>query len=279
MPAPGSGPLFYTFGMSLNYTIYNRTAVRPLGRDWTVDTDADNLASVLMLHIAGGIAFTGDSAGYKIATFLGQAQAAGHLNLPLAVFKVPHHGSLRNCQRAEAIASVPDVAWQEHGLLCVLADPVEWDAVSLPERLRDPGALAVARADLGLACAAWNVDPARLKTELLRVYNASMAAIGTGNILGFQAADASFQTAELWKSLVLDRLWRRAMVDAASRNGAAQPRTTRNSAQSVIDTVSVDWYAAFASRAALADAYLGRLAFGQLKDFFRGVGAQLRHLR
>jgi hypothetical protein len=72
-----------------------------------VDSSVENVASLLVRHQAGGMMFTGDGVGHRTLAFIDRLNAGRALPLALDVFKVPHHGSLRNSQRQEEKFTIP----------------------------------------------------------------------------------------------------------------------------------------------------------------------------
>lgn len=90
------------------------------GRTVTVDDSQDNELSLLMRHefIVGGtprssMFLTGDSVGYLI-------NAAGVGAAPIAIYKIQHHGSLRNLQITATNSAISSIVADEAQLRAVL---------------------------------------------------------------------------------------------------------------------------------------------------------------
>jgi hypothetical protein len=77
-----------------------------LGRmkDFSVDDSEFNGLSLLVEHTASGVWFTGDGIGQDVADALARATPAV---AKLTMFKIPHHGSVRNTQMGTWKTSVP----------------------------------------------------------------------------------------------------------------------------------------------------------------------------
>src|SRR5262249_55755713 len=122
VPVTGASLSFGTFLVGGPATIrqYSRTRTTLLGRDWSVDTSPDNVDSILMWHKTSGMVFTGDSVGWKILSFLKANKAATDAIPTFRLFKLPHHGSLRNSQRTNAQASFNVNAQADYGLHLLL---------------------------------------------------------------------------------------------------------------------------------------------------------------
>lgn len=120
---PGIPNMFFS-----QNSVYSRSApahpgTRMLRKDTSVDSDPENLASLLMYHSTAKAMFTGDSVGYKILDFMKQQNPDTRAPLiqgPLNVFKVPHHGSMRNSQLANQSAAISSDIAKLYGLLLVV---------------------------------------------------------------------------------------------------------------------------------------------------------------
>ena len=272
--SPPQGPVFDAFRFAgdagVSYSVFQRAASTLLGRDWTVDTSADNLKSVLMFHKATKMVFTGDSVGYLIAPFV-DACVNGLADPTLAVFKVPHHGSMRNSQRAAKATSVPARAWKERALLCVLADPSMWDDIAMPYALQDAGAAAAAAQALESLCG-HSVDPDQLLAALHDAYDQTTQNIEAGVNPPWAYADADIDTVGLWSDLI-ERL------DAQSLASLTQTGADRNAVggrrrrDQWMASLKRSWYSRLSYPETHRDDYEGRLARGQLHDFFAGFAA------
>jgi len=266
LPAPAAiGPFQFGDDNAFPRTVYGRasTARQPLRRIWTVDESPDNLASVLMFHQAGRMLFTGDSIGAKVLPFIEQV-AQGQ---PLAVFKVPHHGSLRNSQRTGDKATVPTRAWHEYALLCVILDSNEWDAWGVPGALRVEGPMDVAGRELEDLCLAQKVKPETLEEELRTAVSANLNAAAAGSPVRWTYATS--KTVRLWTSLV-QGLETRALMASRSPTRGATPKRGRTA---TLEPVDRSWYWALLTPALLTEPFLSELAWTELKAFYSGFAA------
>lgn len=262
-PAPEAlGPFRFGSADEFPRTVYGRAPApsQQLGRIWTVDESADNLASVLMFHEAGRMLFTGDSVGAKILPFIGKV-AQGR---PLAVFKVPHHGSFRNSQRTGDRAKVPARAWHEYALLCVLLDPTEWEDFGVPGPLRVEGPMAVARDELAKLCKERGLDPRTLGAELKAAVTANFTAAAAGAPIDWTFAKGP--TEELWTSLVKS-------LEPLVQMGAGDSTRKRPRGEELPKGVRRSWYWALLTPALLTEPYLSELAWTELKAFYSGFPA------
>lgn len=264
------GPFQFGDPNSFPRVVYERTPTPPppqMGRVWTVDESPDNLASVLMFHPAGRMLFTGDSTGAKILPFITQ-QAQGD---PLNVFKVPHHGSLRNSQRTGNRAIVPADVWHEYALLCVLADPTTWDTWGVPQPLRDsPGSMASAQTQLQALCRELGINPVALKGELETVVKENFDAAATGAPVGWKTAQRASKTTQLWRKLKA-KLESMSLMSVRTAGDESQPPTKRRRA--LLPPVDRSWYSALLTPSLLTEPYLSRLAYTELKTFYSAFNA------
>ncbi|MBO9539436.1 hypothetical protein J7643_02455 [bacterium] len=125
---PHAGLSGYTLHGPGGISEYRRGGPRRLARDWSVDSSGNNLNSILMAHDATRMVFTGDSIGAAIVPFL-ESRLAAWQGEPLSIFKVPHHGSLRNSQYRTSIApTLTESAKADYLLNLILtfaADPTD----------------------------------------------------------------------------------------------------------------------------------------------------------
>ncbi len=90
---------------------------RPLlNKNYSVDTSYYNFQSILMYHKLTRMVFTGDSVGHLIAPFIKKNHT---VKTPIPIFKVPHHGSLRNSQLVESAKLVSIDAAHIYGMWVV----------------------------------------------------------------------------------------------------------------------------------------------------------------
>ena len=180
--APNAVPAWLTTAYAFSAAVaWSRPAVPLLGRTWSVDTSVNNLASVLMYHRARQMVFTGDSVGHLIDPFLTN-NGGGQ---PLTIFKVPHHGSMRNSQRVDPGTVVPRFAGVEYALLCLLSKPAAWTQLSMPARWRAAGPRTVARKVLlGLLPKA---EPPFVRKALQGRFDDAIANLAAGNPSGYTA--------------------------------------------------------------------------------------------
>lgn len=110
----------FALGGPARIRTYSRARRPPLGRVWSPDDSPDNIESILMWERSSGMIFTGDSVGWKIAPFLVANKVPADNKPKFKLFKVPHHGSLRNSQRYGYRASINDTARADYALSLLL---------------------------------------------------------------------------------------------------------------------------------------------------------------
>ena len=164
--------------------------------DWSPDVSKDNLKSVLMFHRQTRMVFTGDNVGHKILPFVTSCLGAGER---VSVFKVPHHGSSRNSQRAHAAASIKLPVRQQLGLLWVLAAPTLWDEIELPESLRSDGVMQAFAARLSELCDEEEVDVDELREKLTDAFRQTISALDSGKPAPWHLV-GEFAIGSLWKA-------------------------------------------------------------------------------
>jgi metallo-beta-lactamase superfamily protein len=251
---------------------FSRDAPLLPARVWSVDSSPANLASVLMAH-RSGVLFTGDSVGYKVANYLDQLRGFDPAPAdPLPILKVPHHGSLRNSQRAQAVADVPPVAWKQYALLCISSQPSEWDQLQMPADLRKPGAVAAANTVLTAICTREGIDLAALRREALAAFQRTMAAIAAGNLNPFQPPPLQERREILAAWLGVERELSRRQYN--TRSGVSGTVAKRHRVTTpILPDAAFGWYAKLA-RSRFSDTFAGALAAVQLEAFFTDVAAR-----
>lgn len=257
-------PLFeaFTFAGNPEFSTYERDGSVLPARVWSVDVSADNLASVLMFHDATKMVFTGDSAGYLVAAFLEDQDELEDETLP--IFKVPHHGSLRNSQRGQLLGTVPTFAWRQYALLCLGSPPSEWHAIEMPKDLRDAGAVAAAHKPLEQACEREGIDVDDLVDQLRGCFDLTLLGIADEEEDPFIPAPFSEQAiGRIWLDVV-------ASLQALQAGAAPAPGSKKRKAG---DTIAASWVAAL-TPTQFSDVYYGLLAFKQLTSFFADFKAR-----
>ncbi len=274
-----TGPLFTAFRLPANgepgYSVYNRLPARALGRTRSVDTDPDNLASVLMFHSQTKMVFTGDSAGYLVAPFI-QACLQPPASPGVSILKIPHHGSMRNSQRGQTLGTVPAPFLNEYTLLCIGSDPADWDAIRMPPRLREAGAVADANRTLEEVALRKGVVKANLVTALRAAFEQTMSNIKAGVANPFVLVSQSFNTAQICPELNRE-LTAQALttvdVRPARPRPAKRPRPSKRSQAARLRPLSPSWYRKL-TPALFADAFLAAMSLEQLKLFFGSFQAK-----
>src|SRR5579859_319274 len=113
---------------SANVRHYTRSASVSEAGTFSIDSSPTNETSLVMEHRDSKIVFTGDAPGYKIlkAFYSPSIDVTGG-GLPptfehkdVNIFKIPHHGSLRNTQRAFNTASIPVTVSRSWAILNIL---------------------------------------------------------------------------------------------------------------------------------------------------------------
>jgi len=279
---PPDLPLFEAFAFGTrdtDYAVYERGAAELPARTWSVDVSAGNLASVLMTHRETGMVFTGDSVGYKVLPFL--ATTIGDETIP--IFKVPHHGSLRNSQRGMQLATVPAPAWKQYALLCIGADPAEWNAIEMPEDLRDDGALAVARAKLTEELEARGLEFAPTVQNLRAAVQQTRANLKADTPDPFEYGLDENTIGAIW--LAISRQLQRRRFNlrrlAVAPPPAQVPNPSRKRPRDDSDEdereatpdAEFAWFAKQAPKL-LSDIFYGEMAMPQLKGFFADFEAR-----
>ncbi|HYU34142.1 MAG TPA: MBL fold metallo-hydrolase [Thermoanaerobaculia bacterium] len=194
---PGSPLAGFVFGGPEQILTYRRTSAMA-EVDWSVDSSAENQNSLLLAH-ESGMVFTGDSVGSLITPFL---QVAGRSAAQPAfrLFKVPHHGSLRNSQLLPIAAKINDVARADYGLHAVLGFP---GSVDFPYALSDDPRLQSAASSIlaGILTAA-SIDPQKLRNQISRRLKTAGAAFEDKATAWEPALDANeFKTPPIWGKL------------------------------------------------------------------------------
>ncbi|MET0559897.1 MAG: hypothetical protein ABW065_14725 [Solirubrobacterales bacterium] len=258
-------PLFQAFAMSAHEVFARPGAVLP-ARDWSVDHSLANRASVLMGHHRTGMLLTGDSVGFLILEFL----AARDPGFQLPLFKVPHHGSLRNSQRGIALARVPGVAWRLHALLCIGSAQGDWHDLQMPAKLQQPiGAALRAREILERACGA---DFDDFIVELKEAFDETLSKIK------YEEEDPFDYPAALennifarWKLVQTDLnvVPRLRSITRAAKKAAKRIRLDPQAAP----PVDHSWFAK-AAPGAFREAFLGAFAVRELTRFFEALNAR-----
>jgi glyoxylase-like metal-dependent hydrolase (beta-lactamase superfamily II) len=260
---PVQGPLGqrFTFSAAANaYSLYERPVPALPAKVWSVDTSDANLASVLIAH-QSGIVFTGDSAGYLVLPFIESAFPDGEFS----IFKVPHHGSLRNSQRGQLIATVPVAAWRQYGLLCIAIDEDEWETIEMPSELQEPGDVDAARQLLADLCARSRVDFEELRDELFAAYAETAENIEAGDDEPFVLIGRSGVARRLWTELEEELKTRKWLT---RDSGGGGKRLRRDNGEAV-----PSWLTRL-TPANLSSTYYGLLCAYQLKGFFSSFYAR-----
>ncbi len=267
------GPLFQAFKFAenapLGYSVYSRPATLSLGRTRTVDTDPDNLASVLMFHRSRKMVFTGDSAGYLVAPFVADC-VSGPGDKSLSIFKVPHHGSMRNSQRGELLGTVPVLACQQYALLCIGSARAEWDRICMPLPLRlSPGDAAAAAKTLDEVATGNRVVTVDLINALRTAFDQTILNIQNGDAKPFVFVGKQFLVAQIWHDLYLSLAGQALATGRVSVPG----RGTKRSREATLPPLSPSWFGKLTPEL-FADVFLAAMAFQQLKSFFAGLQAK-----
>lgn len=279
---PPKLPLFEAFAFGTrdtDYAVYERGAAELPARTWSVDTSEGNLKSVLMTHRATRMVFTGDSVGYKVLPFL--ASTVGNQAIP--IFKVPHHGSLRNSQRGQRLATVPGPAWKQYALLCIGADPSEWNDIEMPEDLRDEGALAVAGDKLAKEFEARKLKFAETIQKLRAAVELTRANLKADTPDPFKYGLGKSGIEAIWRGISLQLQRRRfnLRVLTVAPRPAQVPNPSRKRPRDDSDEEEREatpdaefaWFAKQAPKL-LSDVFYGDMAMPQLKGFFTDFEAR-----
>ncbi len=265
LEAPPDNPVFRSFAFAARpgWTALGRDTAAPAMQSFKVDRSPTNLASVLAFHRARKMVFTGDSAGYLIAPFIARSLPPWPDDRRVSIFKVPHHGSMRNSQREAVLGSVPIAAAWQYGLLCALAGEADWDAIGVPEELRDPGGLQQVRDAIAYF---YRSDPAPLLARLRAAYDETLANIRSAWPDPFVVIDASFRVKDVWREL---RRWLETRTllyggtvkaDAKRKRGLQLAPLRRSIARALAPPP-------------LKLPFLDALCYEQLKRFFSGFAA------
>jgi len=262
-PAPNQQPgdaLFGSFALSA-YQLFERPVPVLPAKEWTVDTSGANRASVLMAHRATAMALTGDSAGFLIVPFL-EAQLRGR---ELSIFKIPHHGSLRNSQRGQVLTTVPANPRRQYGLLCIGSAEQDWDAIEMPAELREAGPVDAARNVLIKACERRGVPFEPLLEALRTAHEQTVANIAAGIRPPWAPIPQPGLARRLWKEVyeqLLTDQW-------LARPSAGSDKRLRTEA----GKNRASWVTRL-TPTVLKDTYLGLLAAKQLQAFFSAFNAR-----
>lgn len=263
--APAS-TVFARFAFTTN-EVFVRPAPTLLGKTWTIDVSPDNIESVLAYHTASRMVFTGDGVGFKIEPFVGTQ--SGALPSPiLPLFKVPHHGSLRNSQRASLVATVPSLVWQAYGLYVLLA----WESLSadqLPPLAYNEPALKGALVALRQILKREKIDPADFRDDLQTQFKAILKAIREGSVTPFGAATPS-EVRSVWSQLD-KRLT--ALSSLVVTRGKAKTTAKKSPFAKLDEDILKEWVTSFLEGKELKELYLARVANRQIRSFFRRVRA------
>jgi hypothetical protein len=265
---PNPSPLLdaFTFSLVPDYSVYERRPdVRP-AVTWGVDTSAANLASVLMAHDETGMVFTGDSAGYLVLEFLDFTRAVGLLKEPIPILKVPHHGSLRNSQRGQLLGTVPALAWQQYGLLCIGTLPLDdaWNQIEMPADLRDAGPVAVAKGVLDAECEGVGVDPGELVEKLRTAFDRTLDQIANNQPNPFAYTD--------YPAATIRKIWLRVRKKLETLQW--QGRGTTGVKRARVEAIRPSWVTQLLKPTVLPEVFYGRMALVQLQRFFTEVSAR-----
>ncbi|MGB2711054.1 MAG: hypothetical protein WBC33_06010, partial [Conexibacter sp.] len=241
---------------------------------YSVDRAPNNTASVLAFHRSRQIIFTGDSPGYLVAPFVARS-LSGLADPTVSIFKIPHHGSMRNSLRADALATVPAHAAIQYGLLCILSEPGDWAAIRMPTELRKAGPLAIAHERLVdlYTHAPFRGDPGALRIALRAAVLATFANIDDPRqrAIPWVNVDAGLDVGGLWRVLwqALDtrtRLWNRRIVSSPRSTYRRRPRPQLPPA------LKPGWLRALDTKV-LKEVFLDALAFWELQAFYGGFRA------
>lgn len=184
-------------------SVLQALARRPLtrmAREWSEDPSKENRSSLLLAHVSGIVA-TGDNVASLIAPFL-RAMAGGDQPV-VRLFKVPHHGSLRNSQTVFNAPEISAVAVADYALYFVLSYGLpDLPEVPDPVLLQHDGFWQAANGLLLALLREEQVDPQTLRSEIGARMGEAVAAIGHGEtrwdpqLTGTQA-----RTDRIWAAL------------------------------------------------------------------------------
>jgi hypothetical protein len=253
----------FVLGGPEKLTKYARAAAPGLGTVWSVDDSDENVDSILMWHQASKMVFTGDSVGWKISAFLGPL-----LNVmptpTISIFKVPHHGSLRNSQQTDKwTADVDTTAAADYGLAFLL----NYAATQVLEPFGS--GVWFTNADLNTAYQALlTILPPALTPAALalavnnRIANAA-AQINAGATSWQPGVNDPYQTLPMWIALraVIRETF---MVTKSPRNRSNAPLRIFEPAQ---------WFSDLTNNDKLRDFYYRKIALKQLTAFYSSFNA------
>lgn len=280
---PGSPPDGFAFGGAEQILAYRRTnAMAEV--DWSVDGSAENRNSLLLAH-ESRMVFTGDSVGSLIEPFLhgfGEKPA-------FRLFKVPHHGSLRNSQLLSDAAKVNYVARADYGLHVLLS----WRAgnpFGFPYPLSDvPLLLNAVNAMLTEVIAGIYPGDSTAEKNLTKQIADRITEFERGKTSWTpQLGQDDIDTPRIWNSLEeriksnpgqlfydeIEVREEKRVSAPPERFGFPQPAPVQVSRVQHINKIPFPWTAALLHDGNLEDFYRKRIAINQLMAFYSSFTAE-----
>lgn len=243
---------------------YRRTAAPVLGRAWDVDTSPNNLASVLMYQKSRRMVFTGDSVGHLVAPFVDH----GDVVKPLSIFKVPHHGSMRNSQLTDLGTIVCSGARYEYALMSLLAGRKDLARLDVPGKWRQSGPRRVATRELTALLDRERLRRAEVFGPLFQKFDDTIARLAAGNDADYLTPVFDWST-RVYRELI-EKLKNMAIMGAYT---PAARRVQRRGHAGLIGSISGDWLSDFRTPARQVDKYAATAAYGQLTAFYASFAA------